>query len=164
MQKFYAVIDTNVIISRLIKSANEDDTINKLINKYIFDNELLIPIINEDIVKEYKEVIATDKFRKYFDINTANEFIDYLIKKAVIINTPSGYKDTLKDNDNVKHKEDLVFYYITLEAKDNVDKDAYLVTGNVKHFDYNLDFIVRPKEMLDIIENSLNNEQINKDK
>ena len=158
MQKFYAVIDTNVVISRLIKSANQDDTIIKLINKFIFDDEILIPVVNDDIIREYKEVTASNKFRKYFDIEVANEFINDIIEKAIVIDTPSDYKETLKDNDNVKHQDDLVFYYITLEAKESIDKDTYLITGNEKHFNFDLDFIVRPKEMLNIIENSLREE------
>ena len=158
MQKFYAVIDTNVVVSRLIKSANQDDTIIKLINKFIFDDEILIPVVNDDIIKEYKEVIASDRFRKYFDIDVANEFIDELKGKAISIDTPSDYKEQLKENKNVKHKDDLVFYYITLESKESIDKDTYLITGNEKHFNFDLDFIVRPKEMLNIIENSLKGE------
>ncbi|MBP3201086.1 MAG: putative toxin-antitoxin system toxin component, PIN family [Lachnospiraceae bacterium] len=160
MQKFYAVIDTNVVISRLIKSANQDDTIIKLINKFIFDDEILIPVVNDDIIREYKEVTASNKFRKYFDIEVANEFINDIIEKAIVIDTPRDYKETLKENENVKHKDDLVFYYITLEAKDSIDKDTYLVTGNEKHFNFNLDFIVRPKEMINIIEDSLKKERI----
>lgn len=159
MQKFYAVIDTNVIISRLIKSENQDDTIIKLINKFIFDDEILIPVVNDDIIIEYKEVTASNKFRKYFDIDVANEFIEAIREKAIVINTPSDYKETLKENANVKHQDDLVFYYITLEAKDSIDKDTYLITGNDKHFNFDLDFIVRPREMLNIIENSLKEDQ-----
>ena len=155
MQKFYAVIDTNVIISRLIKSKNQDDTITKLINKYIFADEILVPVVNNDIIKEYKDVISNNKFRKYFDIDLANEFIDDIKEKAIVIDTPSDYKKTLKENANVKHEDDLVFYYITLEAKEDICKDTYLITGNDRHFNFSLDFIVRPKEMLNIIENSL---------
>ena len=96
MQKFYAVIDTNVIISKLIKPANQDDTIIKLINKFIFDDEILIPVVNYDIIKEYKEVAASKRFRKYFDIDVANEFIDDIKEKAIVIDTLSDYKETLK--------------------------------------------------------------------
>ena len=96
MQKFYAVIDTNVIISRFIKPANQDDIIIKLINKFIFDDEILIPIVNYDIIKECKEVAASKRFRKYFDIDVANEFIDDIKEKAIVIDTLSDYKETLK--------------------------------------------------------------------
>ena len=49
----------------------------------------------------------------------------------------------------------LCSYWITLESKESIDKNTYLITGNEKHFNCDLDFIVRPKEMLNIIENSL---------
>jgi len=45
--------------------------------------------------------------------------------------------------------KDLVFYEVAMTKQ---DKDAYLVTGNIKHFPVKT-FIVTPNEMLDILKN-----------
>ena len=44
--------------------------------------------------------------------------------------------------------DDLVFYEVAMEKRDD---DAYLVTGNQKHYPIK-DFIVTPAEMMDIID------------
>lgn len=44
--------------------------------------------------------------------------------------------------------DDAVFYEIVMEAR--TISDAYLVTGNIKHFPVR-PFVVTPKEMLDIL-------------
>ena len=44
--------------------------------------------------------------------------------------------------------DDLVFYEVAMEKRDD---DAYLVTGNLKHYPIK-DFIVTPAEMMEIIE------------
>ncbi|MBR2884252.1 MAG: hypothetical protein IKB93_05600 [Clostridia bacterium] len=44
--------------------------------------------------------------------------------------------------------DDAVFYEIVMEARKDVD--AYLVTGNIKHFPEKK-YVVTPKEMIEII-------------
>ncbi len=44
--------------------------------------------------------------------------------------------------------DDLVFYEVAMEKRDD---DAYLVTGNRKHYPFR-DFIVTPAEMIKIME------------
>ncbi len=44
--------------------------------------------------------------------------------------------------------DDLVFYEVAMEMRDD---DAYLVTGNQKHYPIR-NFIVTPAEMMEIIE------------
>ena len=46
--------------------------------------------------------------------------------------------------------KDVVFYAVTMEARQ--DNDAYLVTGNTKHFPIK-PYVVTPREMLTILEN-----------
>ena len=56
------------------------------------------------------------------------------------------------DTDNMAYElpdpKDVVFYAIVMEKRK--DEDAYLVTGNIKHFPQD-PFVVTPREMLDII-------------
>ena len=55
---------------------------------------------------------------------------------------PLYHKEILADMD------DLIFYEVVMEKRDD---DAYLVTGNQKHYPIR-DFIVTPAEMMRIIE------------
>lgn len=50
---------------------------------------------------------------------------------------------------DVSDPDDIVFYAVTMEKRQ--DGEAYLVTGNKKHFPSE-PFVVTPREMLDIIE------------
>ena len=49
--------------------------------------------------------------------------------------------------------KDRVFYEVVMEERK--EQDAYLVTGNIKHFPAE-PYIVTPRQMLDIILNDLN--------
>ena len=46
--------------------------------------------------------------------------------------------------------KDIVFYEVVMEGR-REHGDAYLVTGNIKHFPVK-SFVVTPKEMLDIMQ------------
>ena len=65
---------------------------------------------------------------------------DILAEYDEVFPQPSG--EILIDMD------DLVFYEVAMEKRDD---DAYLVTGNQKHYPIK-DFIVTPAEMMDIID------------
>ena len=58
------------------------------------------------------------------------------------------FLDRTKTEEEFIDSEDVVFYEITLSGR--LKFDAYLVTGNIKHFPKKT-FVVTPKEMLDII-------------
>ena len=62
-----------------------------------------------------------------------------MIKRAMIIPL---YNQEILDMD------DLVFYEVVIEKRED---DAYLITGNIRHFPKR-DFIVTPAEMMAIIE------------
>ncbi len=55
--KYYAVIDTNVLVSAMIKWNSVPGNIMEL----TFDGSI-VPILNEQIVKEYREVLTRPKF------------------------------------------------------------------------------------------------------
>lgn len=59
-----------------------------------------------------------------------------------VLPTPTG--EILPDMD------DLVFYEVVMEKRDD---DAYLITGNRKHFPKR-EYIVTPAEMIEIIRNN----------
>jgi len=49
--------------------------------------------------------------------------------------------------------DDAIFYEVVMEARETTD--AYLVTGNIKHFPVK-PYVVTPKEMLDILNEVIN--------
>jgi len=132
--KIYAVIDTNVIVSALLSHNIQSSTY------IVFDailNGKITPIYNEDILNEYLEVLSRDKFP------FQKEDIDMV---ATLI-TRSGLKlERTKVIDEIfPDPKDIVFYEVAM-SKD----DAYLVTGNIKHFPQK-PFVVTPAEMVEIL-------------
>lgn len=130
----YAVIDTNVIVSALLSHNIQSSTY------IVFDailNGKITPIYNEDILNEYLEVLSRDKFP------FQKEDIDMV---ATLI-TRSGLKlERTKAIDEIfPDPKDIVFYEVAM-SKD----DAYLVTGNIKHFPQK-PFVVTPAEMVEIL-------------
>lgn len=131
---YYAVIDTNVIISAMLNP----NSIPGLVLKYALSG-VIVPYINDEIMKEYSDVINRDKF------GFAKEDIDYVLstlKEMAVILERTPATELFTD------KKDIVFYEIVLTARTKTN--AYLVTGNKKHFP-NKSFVVTPKEMIDII-------------
>jgi putative toxin-antitoxin system toxin component, PIN family len=57
--KFYAVIDTNVIVSALISKSFTSNPVKVL--RAIFQ-ERIVPLFNEEILAEYREVLSRPKF------------------------------------------------------------------------------------------------------
>ncbi len=132
--KFYAVIDTNVIVSAMLKPESVPGQLIQLLY-----NGIIISMINEDIVNEYYDVLTRNKFN--FNDERVEQIIDFLKKHAIYINNETTSEIFLD-------KSDVVFYEVTMTGRNN--NDVYLVTGNMKHFP-NRSFIVTPREMLEII-------------
>ena len=64
----YAVIDTNVFVSALITKNPESPT--RLVYDFI-DNGEIIPLYNDEIIAEYKEVLSRPKFKLSQELITA---------------------------------------------------------------------------------------------
>ena len=96
----FAVIDTNVLVSAMLK---KDSVPHKVIEK-VFDGTVTA-VISEEILTE--------------------------------------------DGKAMPDPKDVAFYEVTLDARQT--REAYLVTGNGRHFPIK-PFVVTPAEMLEIIE------------
>ena len=133
--KYYAVIDTNVIVAALL-TKNRDSATLRVVNAVL--DGTIIPLYHQEILEEYNEVLHRPKFH-------LRESTIQLVLNAVtqygmeVFPQPSG--EIFVDMD------DLIFYEVALEKRDD---DAYLVTGNQQHYPLK-DFIVTPAEMLNII-------------
>ena len=135
----YAVIDTNVLVSALLSSRNDTATV-QVIGKVISGE--IIPVYSNVITKEYREVLSRKKF------GFSGDAIAYLLsafEKYGILVDPSPSGIILPDI------KDLPFYEVVLEKRDD---DAYLVTGNIKHFPAK-PFVVTPRELLDILSKNI---------
>lgn len=131
----YAVVDTNVIVSALI-AKNPDSPPRQVFRAMVSGD--IIPLYHSDILDEYEEVLGRKKFHlKKETIQTVLEAIRQF--GVEVMPRPTG--EILIDMD------DLVFYEVAMEK---CDDDAYLVTGNQKHYPVR-DFIVTPAEMLEIL-------------
>lgn len=139
--EYYAVIDTNVLLSALL-SKNEDSATVRVLDA-VFEGKI-IPLYHQDILAEYDEVLHREKFHLREEvIRTVLE----AIRQYGIMVFPQSTGAVLIDMD------DLVFYEVAMEKRDD---DAYLVTGNQKHYPFR-DFIVNPAEMMKIIETTEEN-------
>ena len=134
MKKYYAVIDTNVLVSAALRWKSVPGSIIEL----AFSN-VIIPVLNDEILSEYREVLLRPKFKLTEDI--VEGIIGGIGKNAIYVN-----EDTIEID--LPDPKDRVFYEVTMEERKA--EDAYLVTGNIKHFPVE-PFIVTPREMLDII-------------
>lgn len=132
--KYYVVIDTNVLVSAVLKSHSVPGSIVEL----AFDGPI-IPILNEAIEKEYREVLSRPKFHLPEDL--IEGIMSTFHKRAI-------YVDAEHLDVELPDPKDLVFYEVVIEERK--EEEAYLVTGNIRHFP-NRPFIVTPREMLDII-------------
>jgi putative PIN family toxin of toxin-antitoxin system len=134
----YAVIDTNVFVSALL-SRHPDSATVQVVNALLRHG--ICPLYNQEIIVEYQDVLHRDKFR--FPI----EAIDY------IINAVQDYgisAERVISSEIFPDPKDIVFYEVAL-SKD----DAYLVTGNIKHFP-KTPIVVTPVEMLEILKGQKN--------
>ena len=131
--KFYAVIDTNVLVSALLSNKSDAATVKVLQS---VENGEICPLIHEEILKEYEDVLGRAKFR------LPSHLTRYVIQKIKEVGLESGRVPTSEDIPDAK---DIVFYEVTL-SKD----DAYLITGNKKHFPQK-PIVISPAEMMDIL-------------
>ena len=133
--KFYAVIDTNVIVSAMLKR----NSVPWIIVNKLFD-ETIIPLANNEIIEEYEDVLSRKKFSFYK--KDVSNFIKEFRKKAILL-------DRTKIDEQFVDLNDVVFYEIVITARKK-SRNSYLITGNKKHFPIK-SYIVTPNEMLEII-------------
>lgn len=132
---YLVVIDTNVLISALLSKHSDAATVQVL--NAVFDGTI-IPVFNDEILAEYDNVLHRPKF-KFSDTN-----IQLLLDT---IKTYGVFAEQLITNEILPDPKDLVFYEVVMAKQ---DENAYLVTGNSKHFPKK-PFIVTPNELLDIM-------------
>lgn len=129
----YAVIDTNVIVSALL-SRNPDAATVKVFEAVL--SKAVCPLFNHEIIDEYMDVLCREKIK--FPIRQIEIVISRIQQLGVMV-------ERVHCSEDFPDLDDAVFYEVAL-SKD----DAYLVTGNTKHFPKS-PIVVTPAEMIDII-------------
>ena len=98
----------------------------------------IIPLYNDDIIKEYDEVLHRAKFKlSEEEISTVIEHV----KENGIDSSRFPYGGEMPDED------DRVFYEVCLSKE-----DSFLVTGNLKHFPKEPQ-VITAAEMMEILDN-----------
>lgn len=133
---YYAVFDTNVLVSALLTKHADSATV-QLVGRLI--NGEIVPVYSELIMKEYREVLGRKKFKFNPDLI---KYILSVIKKYGRQVEPSSTDVILADI------KDLPFYEVVMEEQDN---GAYLVTGNLKHFPSE-PFVVTARQMINLLD------------
>ena len=133
--KFYAVIDTNVIVSALLKW----NSVPGVVLQAVF-NGFVVPVYNGEILNECRNVLNRPKFG--FSSELISETISQIESLGVMENALETVAEAMPD------PKDIVFYSIALSHGKTAE--THLVTGNVKHFPAN-PIVVTPRQMLDIL-------------
>ena len=125
-----AVLDTNILVSSLLASGPPAAIIDLVADGRI------IPYYSDSILKEYWNVLSREKFG--FSSLQVTRLINDIAKSGMLVE----YKHP--SNKKMIDEDDRIFYDAAVEAQ------AYLVTGNVRHFPQG-SFIVSPSRFLSII-------------
>ena len=133
--RYYAVIDTNVLVSALL---NYSSVPGRIVRESM--GGAITPLYSSEILAEYEEVLRRTKFP--FEESDIEAVLSGIREYGVKV-------DAGRMNFEVRDPDDVVFYAVVMEKRK--EADAYLVTGNIKHFPQE-PFVVTPREMLDIIE------------
>lgn len=129
----FAVIDTNVFVSALITKNPASPT--RLVYDYI-DSGDIIPLYNDEIIAEYKDVLSRPKFK--LSQETINMLLSLVVENG-ISSDRYAYSEQMID------EKDRVFYEVSLSIE-----DSFLVTGNLKHFPAT-PLVVTPHQVIEIL-------------
>lgn len=130
----YAVIDTNVFVSALLSRHHDAATVQVVES---ISGKGICPLYNEEIFEEYEEVLGRTKF------GFPSASISAILEKVKIIGIAA---ERVPTNEHLPDPKDIVFYEVAMSKE-----DAYLVTGNKKHFP-NKPIVVTPAEMVEILQ------------
>lgn len=132
--KYYAVIDTNVLVSAMLSW----NYVPGKVMEFVFSG-VITPLLNERIMKEYEDVLNRPKF------HMPKEVVYNILAE---INRLGFYIDVKETDIILPDPNDKIFYEVVMEERKA--EDAYLVTGNIKHFPTK-PYVVTPRQMLDVI-------------
>ena len=113
------VLDTNVVISALIKPGSVPESVFEI----ALNHPKVRLCLSKDILGEYKAVLAYGKFKKYLHKDNIAQALRAIKQSALLVEPRTADIPKLADPDDEK----LLACAVTARA-------AYLITGNTKHF------------------------------
>lgn len=131
--KYFAVFDTNVLVSAMI-THNSDSATVKVLEQVVKGH--IVPLFNDEILLEYQEGLHRDKF------NLREDDILNMLDLLVDNGCWAGRRTT---DVSFTDADDIVFFEVSMSKE-----GAFLVTGNTKHFP-KVPTVVTPAEMLEIM-------------
>jgi len=131
---FRVVLDTNIIVSALWSNNIGNPT---TILSMALDEKVAL-FVTQQIIKEYENVLFRDKFRHKFSLEIAKKILFLIEKSAIKLNPPTSFFPYFPDETDRK------FYDLAKAA------DAYLITGNIKHFPQDSK-IITPADFLKMV-------------
>ena len=129
----YAVIDTNVFVSALLSRHSDAATVQVV---EAISQKGICPLYNEEIIAEYEEVLGRVKFR--FPASSISAILNKVKNTGI-------FTKGIPSSEHFPDPKDVVFYEVAMSKE-----DAYLVTGNKKHFPEK-PIVVTPAEMVEIL-------------
>lgn len=145
---FYATIDTNVLLSGLLKLKSIPGTV---VLESLFGK--IIPVLDKEgtIIEEYFDVLSRSEVD--LDSRVVEEVIidlerRALLKEAKKVTQKIESEGRIRNYYYFPDETDIKFYAVTLEAVSKYN--TRLVTGNINHFPKRK-FIKTPREMLQLI-------------
>lgn len=130
---FFAVFDTNVLVSALMSTRTDSPTVRLL--DYVIDERIVL-LYNDEILSEYDDVLHRSKFN--FSEDRIQAVLD-LLKTGM-------HLDRTVSNEAFPDPDDRVFYEVALSHD-----DSYVVTGNLRHFP-KTPIVVTPADMVKMME------------
>ena len=134
----YAAIDTNVLVSALLNfNSNPGKVLLSVLNRET------IPLVNDEILAEYREVLSRKKLK-----------IPAELAEAVLTRLAAcclNIADASAEYPEVTDPKDRCFYAVTMSERES--EDALLVTGNIRHFPVK-PYVVTPAQFVEILQKS----------
>lgn len=90
------VLDTNVLVSSLIKRGRSRELLARIV-----ENKLSL-VLSEEILSEFIDVMSRDKFRRYATRFEVKRFVDFLLQIAEVVKVKSRLKAVKEDPDDDK--------------------------------------------------------------
>ena len=133
---YYAVIDTNVLVSALLN-------INSNPGKVLLSvfNGKTCPLLNAEIVAEYRDVLAREKF------HFPTEMVDVVMGRLVAVSMNINAADV--EDPEIRDPKDRYFFAVTMTGR--LSEDALLVTGNIRHFPVK-PFVITPAQFVEMLQ------------
>jgi len=134
--KLFVVIDTNVLVSALL--SRHPDSATSIILSNLFD-EKVIPLYNDEILKEYYEVLHRPKFK------FSNDDVQLVLSAIIEYGISS---ERISCSEKIPDPKDVVFYEVAISKE-----GSFLITGNARHFPKK-PIVVTPSEFIEIMKSS----------